>query len=201
MKKLTLTFIIAITLCACAKEEVTLEGTLSLGTGKIDDPPLANHTVLLIPDSLVAKPLEQYREGYKQEIEKFKQANLGVGNLLDSLQTVFKKTGNKKIEERYKAVADSGAELKRRLEDYQGSIFISIVRELSKHASADVKTDNQGKFKFKSLIEGKYILLTGYTEQKRSGLLVKPIELKTGKNVATFNYRDADPVLTYILED
>ncbi|MGQ9806449.1 MAG: hypothetical protein ACUVRP_10300 [Chlorobiales bacterium] len=201
MKKLTLTFIIAITLSACAKEEVTLEGSLSLGTGKIDDSPLANHTVLLIPDSLVAKPLEQYREGYKQEIEKFKQANLGVGNLLDSLQTVFKKTGDKKIEERYKAVADSGAELKRRLENYQGSIFISIVRELSKHASADVKTDNEGKFKFKSLIEGKYILLTGYTEQKRSGLLVKPIELKPGKNTATFNYRDADPVLTYILEN
>ncbi len=201
MKKLTVVLILAATLCACSKEATTLEGTLTLGSGTINDPPLANHSVLLIPDSLVAKPLEQYREGYKQEVAKFKQANLGIGNLLDSLQTLFKKKGDKKIEERYKAVADSGAELKRRLEDYQGAIFISIVRELSKQASADVKTDNQGKFKFQSLIEGKYVLLTGYSTQKRSGLLVKSLELKPGKNTTTFNYRDADPVLTYILEE
>ncbi|MFQ3598440.1 MAG: hypothetical protein SNJ55_07965 [Chloroherpetonaceae bacterium] len=201
MKKLTVVLILTATFCACSKEATTLEGTLTLGSGTINDPPLANHSVLLIPDSLVAKPLEQYREGYKQEVAKFKQANLAVGNLLDSLQTLFKKKGDKKIEERYKAVADSGAELKRRLEDYQGAIFISIARELSKQASADVKTDNQGKFKFQSLIEGKYVLLTGYSAQKRSGLLVKSLELKPGKNTTTFNYRDADPILTYILED
>lgn len=201
MKKLVFVLIATLALAACSKEAITLEGTLTLGSGTINDPPLANHPVVLIPDSLVAKALEQYREGYKQEVAKFKQANLAVGNLLDSLQTVFKKTGDKKIEERYKAVADSGANLKRRLEEYQGSIFISIVRELSKQASADVKTDNQGKFKFQSLIEGKYILLTGYSTQKRSGLLVKSLELKPGKNTVTINYRDADPVLTYILED
>ncbi|MFN3345645.1 MAG: hypothetical protein ACK4XY_07980 [Chloroherpetonaceae bacterium] len=200
MKKLLVVLIIA-TLAACSKEATTLEGTLTLGTGTINDPPLANHSVLLIPDSLVAKKLEQYREGYKQEVAKFKQANLAIGSLLDSLQTEFKKKGDKKIEAQYKAVADSGAQLKRQLEDYQGAIFISIVKELTKEASADVKTDNQGKFKFQSLVEGKYILLTGYSVQKRSGLLVKSIELKQGKNTTTLNYRDADPVLTYILED
>ncbi len=200
MKKLLFVLIIA-TLAACSKEATTLEGTLTLGTGTINDPPLANHSVLLIPDSLVAKKLEQYREGYKQEVAKFKQANLAIGNLLDSLQTEFKKKGDKKIEAQYKAVADSGAQLKRQLEDYQGAIFISIVKELAKEAAADVKTDNQGKFKFQSLVEGKYILLTGYSVQKRSGLLVKSLELKPGKNTTTVNYRDADPVLTYILED
>lgn len=200
MRKLSLIFI-ALSIAACSKEAVTLEGSLTLGTGMPNDPPLANHSVLLIPDSLVAKKLEQYREGYKQEVAKFKQANLAIGNMLDSLQTIFKKTGDKKIEERYKAVADSGAQLKRQLEDYQGAIFVSIARELAKEASADVKTDNQGKFKFQSLVEGKYVLLTGYTSQKRSGLLVKSIEIKPGKNATTFNYRDADPTLTYILED
>ncbi len=200
MKKLLFVLIVA-TLAACSKEATTLEGTLTLGTGTINDPPLANHSVLLIPDSLVAKKLEQYREGYKQEVAKFKQANLAIGSLLDSLQTEFKKKGDKKIEAQYKAVADSGAQLKRQLEDYQGAIFVSIARELAKEASADVKTDNQGKFKFQSLVGGKYILLTGYTSQKRSGLLVKSIELKQGKNTTTLNYRDADPVLTYILED
>lgn len=201
MKKLLL-FLTLLTLAACSKEEVTLEGTLTLGTGTINDPPLANHTVILIPDSLVAKKLEQYREGYKQEVERLKNANLAVGNLLDSLQTVFKKTGDKKVEAYYKTIADSGASLKKQLEDYQAAIFISIARALSKEASADVKTDNQGKFKFKSLIEGKYVLLTGYTEQKkRSGLLVKPIEIKPGKNTTVLNYRDADPVLTYIVEE
>ena len=200
MKKLLL-FLTLLTLAACSKE-VTLEGTLTLGTGTINDPPLANHTVILIPDSLVAKKLEQYREGYKQEVERLKNANLAVGNLLDSLQTVFKKTGDKKVEAYYKTIADSGASLKKQLEDYQAAIFISIARALSKEASADVKTDNQGKFKFKSLIEGKYVLLTGYTEQKkRSGLLVKPIEIKPGKNTTVLNYRDADPVLTYIVEE
>lgn len=200
MKKLLFVLIMA-TLAACSKEATTLEGALTLGTGTINDPPLANHSVLLIPDSLVAKKLEQYREGYKQEVAKFKQANLAIGNLLDSLQTEFKKKGDKKIEAQYKAVADSGAQLKRQLEDYQGAIFISIVKELAKEASADVKTDNQGKFKFQSLVEGKYILLTGYSVQKRSGLLVKSLDLKPGKNTTTVNYRDADPVLTYILED
>jgi hypothetical protein len=48
-----------------------------------------------------------------------------------------------------KTIADSGASLKKQLEDYQAAIFISIARALSKEASADVKTDNQGKFKFK----------------------------------------------------
>lgn len=200
MKKLLFVLIMA-TLAACSKEATTLEGALTLGTGTINDPPLANHSVLLIPDSLVAKKLEQYREGYKQEVAKFKQANLAIGNLLDSLQTEFKKKGDKKIEAQYKAVADSGAQLKRQLEDYQGAIFISIVKELAKEAAADVKTDNQGKFKFQSLVEGKYILLTGYSVQKRSGLLVKSLDLKPGKNTTTVNYRDADPVLTYILED
>jgi hypothetical protein len=200
MKKL-LFVLTVVTLAACSKEATTLEGTLTLGTGTINDPPLANHSVLLIPDSLVVKKLEQYREGYKQEVAKFKQANLAIGSLLDSLQTEFKKKGDKKIEAQYKAVADSGAKLKRQLEDYQGAIFISIVKELAKEASADVKTDNQGKFKFQSLVEGKYILLTGYSVQKRSGLLVKSLELKPGKNTTLVNYRDADPVLTYIVED
>ncbi len=201
LKKLSTVLALIVTLCACTKEATTLEGTLTLGSGTINDPPLVDHSVLLIPDSLVAQSLEQYREGYKQEIAKFKQSNLAIGNLLDSLQTLFKKTNDKKIEERYKAVADSGAELKRQLENYQGTIFISIVRELSKQASASVKTDNKGKFKFQSLVEGKYVLLTGYSAQKRSGLLIKSLELKPGKNVTTFDYRDADPVLTYILED
>ncbi len=200
MKKLLLCLTLLI-LAACSKEETTLEGTLTLGTGTINDPPLANHPVLLIPDSLVANKLEQYRIGYKQELEKLRNANLAIGNLLDSLQNVFKKTGDKKVEAYYKTIADSGASLKKQLENYQAAIFISISRELAKDASADVKTDNQGKFKFKSLIEGKYILLTGYTAQKRSGLLVKPIEIKSGKNTTELNYRDADPILTYIVEE
>ncbi len=201
MKKLTFLLIATATLAACSKELATLEGTLTLGTGALNDPPLTEHTLILIPDSLVAKELEQYRAGYKQEVEKLKQANLAVGNLLDSLQTAFKKTGDKKIEERYKAVADSGAALKTQFERYQAELFISIVNALAKKASADTKTDNKGNFKFKSVVHGKYVLLTGYSTQKRSGLLVKSLELKPGKNTTTFNYRDADPVLTYILED
>ncbi|MCS6988704.1 MAG: carboxypeptidase-like regulatory domain-containing protein [Chloroherpetonaceae bacterium] len=200
MKKLLFALLV-VSLAACSKQAVTLEGSLTLGTGRIDDPPLANQSVLLIPDSLVGKSLEQYRQGYKQEIARLEQANLAVGNLLDSLQTVFKKTGDKKIEERYRAVADSGAKLKRELENYRASIFVFIAKELSKQASAEVKTDNQGNFKFQSLVEGKYVVLAGYTSQKRSGLLVKPVELKPGANKIVLNFRDADPILTYAPEE
>lgn len=199
MKNL-LRLLMLLSLAACSKETTTLEGTLTLGTGRINDAPLANHSILLIPDSLVAKPLEQYREGYKQEIERLKNANRAVGNLLDSLQIAFKKTGDKKVEAYYKTIADSGAELKHQLEDYQAAVFISIARALTKQASADVKTDNQGKFAFQNLIEGKYVLLTGYHEKNQSGLLLKPIMVKSGKNTAVMNFRDADPVLTYIVE-
>lgn len=200
MKRLALVFL-ALAFAACSKEAVTLEGSLTLGTGGLNDPPLANHPVLLIPDSLVAKELEQRREGYKQERAKIEAANLAIGALLDSLQGEFKKKGDKKIEERYRAVADSGAQLKRQTDLKQGQLFVAIASELAKQASASAQTDNQGKFKFQSLVEGKYVLLTGYTSQKRSGLLVKSIALKPGKNVVSLDFRDADPVLNYIPEE
>lgn len=199
MKKI---FLISLMLsfAACSQEGILLEGTLTLGSSGNSDKALLNHPVLLLADSVVSRELEQRREGYKQELARIAKTNKGIGALLDSLQTEFKKKGDKKIEDRYKAVADSGAALKKDAEKSQRELFRSVASALAKKAIAGVNTDNSGKFKFEKLKAGKYILLTGYDSQKRSGLLIKPLDLKS-KTVADLTYRDADPILNLILEE
>jgi hypothetical protein len=200
MKNIIFCAVLALAFASCAQEGVTLEGALTLGSGGETDKMLLNHPVLLLSDSLVSRELAQRREGYKQELARVQAASKGIGSLLDSLQTAFKEKGDKKIEARYKAVADSGAALKKETEKSQRELFRSITAALAKKAVAGTNTDNTGKFKFEKLKPGTYILLTGYDAQKRSGLLLKQIELKS-KMVVDLTYRDADAVLNFILED
>ncbi|MCS7012442.1 MAG: hypothetical protein RMI34_01120 [Chloroherpetonaceae bacterium] len=194
------------TLTSCAKQELFIEGEIVMSYANAPDKVLIDHPVFLMADTAVARGLEQWRAGFKEELKIIDSAEQRIQFTIDSLRKAIANAGKntEALEKAFKAYNDTLNLFYLTANKYKGDVLKTLILRLPKIKG--IKTDQQGKFRFDTktlgapLMPGKYVLMSGYDAERQSGILFQTVEL-TDKPIRTqLTVRDIDPVLNFYVE-
>lgn len=185
----------------CSNKGVSLQGNATIAGAGGATHPVANAPVILVPDSLVIRELEQRRDGLSMLLTTVSAKRSNMTAELDSLKARYVASNYKdaQIKSQYEAITDSIRSLKDETKKFRAEYINSIAQWLSNRAVAKAQTDAKGNFSFEDVKPGKYVLASVYGVSNLVGLLVKPVE-PTAATKVDLTIQDRDPVF-YIDED
>ncbi len=200
-RTLVFTLLLGALMVGCSKPPLSIEGTFKMSFTNTGEKEMTERPVLLLSDSAAAKGLEQWRNGYKAELDRISAIEMARKKIIDSLEQAFKKSGDKKIEAAVIAHNDSLRLFYAESVKFKKEFLTALVQQVVKASIAKSVTDNQGKFKFENLSSGKYILMTLYSAPRQVGFIRKTVDLASASVQTELVNTDIDPVLNMVIEE
>ncbi len=201
LQTLAFTILFGALIFGCSKPPLSIEGSLKMSFTNTGEKEMTERPVLLLSDSAAAKGLEQWRNGYKAELDRISAIETARKKIIDSLEQAFKKSGDKKIETAIVAHNDSLRQFYAESVKFKKEFLTALVQQVVKASIAKSVTDNQGKFKFDNLKSGKYILMTLYTAPRQVGFIRQTLELASASVKTELSNTDIDPILNMVIEE
>jgi hypothetical protein len=169
----------------CSEKGFRLQGNASLDSGSGTPHPIANTPVILVPDSLVSAELSQRREGLSMLIATLSARRNQMVKQLDTLKAAYVASNYQDgtLKSHYSAVTDSLRALNDDVKKFKNEYIGSVAQWLSRRSAARTNTDAKGDFSFEAVKHDKYVLASVYGFSKQSGLLIKPVDVRTAEKV------------------
>lgn len=188
-------------LTGCGKPALYVQGTLTM-----DNKPLANAPVLLVPDSTGSTALKNLRDGFKEELKTREAKQVSLRKAYDSLDLVRVSVKGKSEEatKEMSALLQTMEAQKKEDLNYKKGYAAFAVAQVVRYAVARVTTDAKGAYKVEQtelggkkedLKAGKYLLISAYDSKMQSGLLVRPVSLEKSTE-ANLDQQSLDPDFT-----